>query len=345
LLGVFNLFDQVDSSDKQLAGFGSVDVKPIDNLKITLGLRVTRSTFDFIEVRDGPVNSGVRTTTGSGQKATAVTPKFGVSYQLDTNNMVYASASKGFRPGGAQSPVDPTFCAADLATLGLKGSPTSYKSDSLWSYEAGAKNKLLGGMLVLDVNVYLVKWKNIQQAIRLPRCSFDFIGNLGNATGKGTDISISVRPFSGLSLGANIGYNHTTYDQNVLGGNGVVIRQKGDHIGAASLTGSIFTQFDHELSSSMSGYMRADYSFQNKGIRANPNVSSYDPGLPGLPATSNLSMRAGIKMGGIDLSAFVNNLTNSNDPLSRGHDTIGSPLYYVETYRPRTFGVTAQFRY
>lgn len=31
----------------------------------------------------------------------ATTPKIGLSYQLDDNNMVYATAAKGFRPAGA----------------------------------------------------------------------------------------------------------------------------------------------------------------------------------------------------------------------------------------------------
>ena len=54
--------------------------------------------------------------------------------------MVYGTIAKGFRPGGAQAPVDPNFCASDLATLGLTASPRDYDSDSLWSYELGSKN-------------------------------------------------------------------------------------------------------------------------------------------------------------------------------------------------------------
>jgi len=47
----------------------------------------------------------------------------------------------------------------------------------------------------------------------------------------------------------------------------------------------------------------------------------------------------------VDFSLFVNNVTNSSDPLSRGHDTIPSTLFYVESYRPRTIGATVQVRY
>lgn len=344
-LGRYNLFDNIQSSDEQIAGFASVDIKPMNGLKITLGGRVTQNKFAFTEVRDGPTNSGTRTTFTAGQKQTAFTPKVGVSYELDGNNLLYASASKGFRPGGAQAPVDPTFCAKDLGTLGLTGSPREFKSDSLWSFEGGTKNKLFGGKLLLDVNAYYVKWKNIQQSIRLPTCSFSFIGNLGSATAKGTDISISATPVRGLTIGANIGYNDTTFDSDVFGGNGLLLKQAGDRIGGPQWTGSVFAQGKFPISASAKGYGRVDYTFSSKGIVANPKDFGYDVGLPGLGATDYLTLRAGVELGGIDVSAFVNNVTNSNDPLSRSHDAIGGPLYYVETYRPRTFGMTALFHY
>ncbi len=53
-------------------------------------------------------------------------------------------------------------------------------------------------------DVYYIKWKNIQQSIRLPTCSFAFISNLGEATGKGVDLSIVTKPFDSVQLGANL---------------------------------------------------------------------------------------------------------------------------------------------
>jgi iron complex outermembrane receptor protein len=42
---------------------------------------------------------------------------------------------------------------------------------------------------------------------------------------------------------------------------------------------------------------------------------------------------------------FVNNLTNSHDALARAHDTPTSPLYYAQSYQPRTIGVSVQVTY
>jgi outer membrane receptor protein involved in Fe transport len=344
-LGRFNLYDDIHATDKQTAAFASLDIKPTQRLTATAALRVSRNEFDFEEVRDGPVNSGVRTLSNASQSDTAVTPKVGVAFKIDRNNMLYASASKGFRPGGAQAPVDPTFCARDLATLGLTQSPREYDSDSLWSYEAGSKNQLLGGALTLDANAYYVKWSDIQQSVRLPTCSFSYIANLGKATGKGVDVSVAIKPLSMLQVGASVGYNDTTFDDQVIGGNGVVLKQGGDRIGGPKWTGAIYGLGEASLSGAVDGYLRVDYSFQSSGIPPNPSTFGYDPGLTTLPATNQLSTRVGAKFSSVDVSLFVNNLTDSNDPLARSHDATGSPLYYVQSYQPRTIGLTAQWRY
>jgi iron complex outermembrane recepter protein len=344
-LGRYNLFDDIVSTDKQLAGFGSVDYKPMDLLTLTAGARVSRNEFNFGETRDGPVNGGRRTFDTASQSATSFTPKLGANLKLDANNLLYTSVSKGFRPGGAQSPVDPVFCAADLATLGLTASPREYDSDSLWSYELGSKNRLFDGALLVDVNAYYVKWKNIQQSIRLPRCSFSYIANLGEATGKGADMSFVVRPATGLSLGAAVGYNTTSYDRGITGGNGLVIKQSGDRIGGPKFTGSLYGLVEHRITNAFDGYARVDYTFQGKGIPQNPADFGYDPGLTPLPSTNTLAVRFGGKFGNADLSLFVNNLTNQTAPISRAHDTIATSLYYDQTYTPRTVGVTWQVKY
>jgi iron complex outermembrane receptor protein len=344
-LGRYNLYDAINATDKQYAGFGSVDFKVTQKFTATAGLRVSRNQFNFGETRDGPVNGGVRTFTSAEQSATAVTPKVGASFHLDRDNMLYASISKGFRPGGAQAPVDPTFCAKDLATLGLTQSPGDYSSDSLWSYELGSKNQLLGGALTLDANAYYIKWSNIQQSLRLPTCNFAFISNLGKATGKGADVSVAAKPVPALQLGASVGYNQTQLDDQITGGNGLIIKQGGDRIGGPKWTGTVFGVGEASLTAALTGYVRLDYSFQSSGIPQNPNDFGYDAGLTTLPATHELSMRLGMRFSSVDVSVFANNLTDSNDPLARSHDTVTSGLYYVQSYVPRTVGVTVQVRY
>ncbi|MCI4589577.1 TonB-dependent receptor [Sphingobium sp. BYY-5] len=344
--GRYSLVNLVNAKDEQIAGYASVDVKPTSELTLTAAIRYSHVDFDFVNVTDGTGARNIRTTTTAGVKEGAWTPKIGISYKIAPNNMVYASATKGFRPGGAQARIINDLCAGDLATLGLTESPTSYQSDSLWSYEAGTKNALFGGKVSLGASVYLMKWKNIQQSVRLPTCSFSFIYNLGNATGKGGELSIDVRPITGMSVGGNLAYVDLTYDNDVLGGNGLLLKADGQHIGGPSWTGHVYGSYDAAVSDSVTAYIRGDYTFASHSYAAaEPQGYGYDSGLYALGGRNFVSARMGARFSGVDLSVFVDNLLNSNDILSRNHDSIGSSLYYDQTYRPRTVGLTAQVRY
>ncbi len=344
--GRYSFVELLNANDRQIAGYANIDIKPINRVKVSLAARFTHNKFDFADTQDGPTNGGVRTTIVGTQKENSWTPKFGVTYQATDTTMLYASATKGFRPGGAQGRVNAEFCAADLGTLGLTASPTAYKSDSLWSYEAGTKNKLFGGKVNLDLDGYVIKWKNIQQSVRLPTCSFSFIDNLGGATGKGVEASVAFIPMKGVSIGGNVAFTRLTYDSNVYGGNGLLLRAEGQRIGGPLWSGAVYGQVEQPIGARMTGYARVDYSFASKGIvMATQGTFGYDSGLPALNGTNYVSLRAGVRYGGVDLSLFADNLTNSSDLLSRNHDGVGGSLYYDQSYRPRTIGMTAQFHY
>ncbi|SFG00556.1 Outer membrane receptor proteins, mostly Fe transport [Novosphingobium sp. CF614] len=344
--GRYSYVNLVNAKDKQIAGYASIDAKPTEALTLTAAIRYSHVDFDFTNVADGTTTRNVRTVTTASMKEAAWTPKFGISYKISPNNMVYASATKGFRPGGAQAKILSDLCTGDLNTLGLTESPTAYGSDSLWSYEAGTKNSLFGGAVQLGASAYLMKWKNIQQSVRLPTCSFSFIYNLGDATGKGGELSIDVRPVEGLNLGGNLAYVHLTYDDNVYGGNGLMLKADGQHIGGPSWTGHLFGSYEREVGDGVDAYLRGDFSFASHTYQtAVSGAYGYDSGLTELPGRNFVSARMGARFSGVDLSVFVDNLLNSNDVLARNHDSIGSTLYYDQTYRPRTVGLTLQYRY
>jgi len=76
-----------------------------------------------------------------------------------------------------------------------------------------------------------------------------------------------------------------------------------------------------------------------------PNNGVSDPTYTGLPETKNLSLRAGLRFGGFDVSLFGQNLTNSHPIMSHTRDTNTSELFYDHTIRPRTVGITAAYRH
>lgn len=341
--GVYEFADDFAARDGQLAGFGEVSYEILNGLRLIAGVRLSRTRFSFIDHIGGPVNGGSTMARGV-QREIPITPKFGISYQLDPDNFIYATSSKGFRIGGAQGPVS-FLCKPDLAGLGYTSAPTQYQSDSVWSYEAGSKNSLLDGNIRLDVSVYYLKWRDIQHRIYLTNCGYSFVGNVGSATGRGIDFQSSFKPFNTLTLNAAISLNYIAFDKTISGSNGSIIARKGDSIGRIPLSILLSGQYELPLAEDRKPYVRADYQYRSRGRRPDPQSFGYDANIPRTPATHFVSLRAGITTPGWDISAFVDNLLNTHDGFERSHDTKTSPLYYNITFRPRTAGLTAVARF
>jgi iron complex outermembrane recepter protein len=352
-LGPSALYIVTQSVDTQYAAFGEASLELLRGLKLTAGLRYSHTKLEFADAQAGPFNgpsSDVRNQT----KANPLTPRFSLSYQIDPRTMVYATASKGFRIGGGNASLPSTTCAAELKAIGIPNAPETYKSDSLWNYEAGAKTKLFGDVLQLNGSAFYIKWKNIQQQVFL-KCAFQYVDNVGGATSKGFDLQAQLHPIAGLTLGSNIGYVRARYTSNAypgpVPGSGPksVIVTDGDSLGVHPWTVTGTADYERSIGTDRTLYanVTVEYHSHEKGRTANldPDSVSYDPALPPSPASTLVNMRVGARLKGVDVSAFVKNLTDTTVWLSRNHDTVGNPILQDTTFQPRTVGLTVSYRY
>jgi iron complex outermembrane recepter protein len=327
--------------DKQAAVFTQLSYKIVDKLKFDAGVRVAREWFDFFSSNAGPF-AGAGEDQGS-QSETPVTPKYGISYQADENNLYYVSAAKGFRPGGAQR-TPPSACAGDLDQLGLSTAPKTYKSDWVWSYEIGSKNRLLGGKLALDSSVFWINWDNIQQNITLVDCGQTLVGNLGSATSKGGDMAADVILTEALHASVTVAYTDATFDRTIASG-GVYEVVKG-----APLSGitpwAITISGNYQFSvGPQRTYLHLDYQIDTKARAPNPLVYGVDPTIGAKPETQFLTLKAGTLIDRLNASVFVDNLLNRQPELYRYRDVPSSALYYATTWRPRTIGLQLTYSY
>jgi iron complex outermembrane receptor protein len=175
------------------------------NWQVTAGLRYYNERQRRSEVDMGAVEAAYLEQNLGDATQHGWTPKVAVSYKFDPNNMVYASASKGFRAGGVGQSLL-SYCGL-LPELGLKpGEPTKYGADWVWNYEVGAKSQLLGGRLVLTAALFQMNWSNIQQNFTVPVCFLGITENEGAARSRGGELELSGRPWDFLELRAGIGY-------------------------------------------------------------------------------------------------------------------------------------------
>ena len=339
--------------DEQLAGFGQLDFNVTKNLKLSGGIRVSRTKFKFENVADGPVNGppAPRTDVGSTTE-TPVTGMIGISYQTDNGNLFYATISDGFRIGGANVPIYNRGC--DVAAVG--GVPTTYDSDRVRNYEAGAKLSFANNAIVVDGSAFLIKWKNRIGNVSIPpvgACPLSFTDNLGDVTSYGFDLAVRVRPTRGLTMSVAVGDANATYDDDYFP---TTTQTKptvsaGDAIEGSRTTFTISADYEFALSSGSEAYLRSDYTYAGRNDRTpglNPNNAVYDPAAPNDPGHANnlVNARVGVRFSGLDLSAFVNNLFDENRLIDTGALGAGSPLHGAFLVnRPRTFGLTLGYRY
>ncbi|HEX7781549.1 MAG TPA: TonB-dependent receptor [Sphingobium sp.] len=331
--------------DRQVAGFGQAGYEILSGLKLTAGVRVARNVFNSLEDKRGPFVGRNPVETAGTQKETPITPRFGLSYQPDSNNLFYVSAAKGFRTGGVNTAA-PNFCNAELQSLGISGDSSTYKSDSLWSYEAGTKNRILDGHLTIAASVFHIKWKDIQQRLQLTSCGVGITANLGKASSNGFDLSLQARPSDRFTAGFSIGYADAKLDDNIFGTGTTVFARKGQKIGGPPITVTMSGQYDVDLFDQKDGYFRVDTQFVSESPTLTQGVVGADPTIKRISDSYyQVSMRAGVLIGKIDASIFVDNLLGQTPILGTSRDTARSPLYYISSLRPRTFGMTLSYRY
>jgi iron complex outermembrane receptor protein len=342
--------------DKQYAVFGEANFKITDSLNFTAGVRYSHIDYTNVAVESGTIlgTNVINSTTSGSDKP--ITPRFVLNYQPSQDSLYYASSAKGFRPGGANAAL-PSNCTAGLPAP----IPSTFNSDSLWQYELGTKQTLLEHRLQVNASIYYLQWKNIQQFVYLT-CGLGFTPNLGNVTGKGGDIEVAWRATDDLTFGLNGAYTTTYYNgTEALTGAGEAVNlvTGGDHLPASPWNVSasseyVFNQIEKKP------YLRLDYQYATAQRSLVPyldanNAPNSDTTLPGLPVIRLLSVRAGMRFNGFDLSLFAQNALNYHTPIFVSRDLATTPLngysenfdsnYFGRGYAPRTLGVTATYHY
>jgi len=361
-------------TDRQVAIFGEGSYALTDRLKLTVGGRFAHIGFDLNHLGDGFENFGQETTAVS-HSENAFTPKVGLSFQANPDDLYYFTYAKGFRPGGGNSPL-PSYCNGDggLNQTGYPGgAPNAYGSDTTQSYEFGTKNNF-NNRLRIASSVYYIKWQNIQQSVYVGyNCGLQFTDNLGTAAAKGFDVQLESVLGGGFSLDAALGYTSARYTEStaapkpLLAIAGDAISGEGEVDGSPSssppLTVSVGLQYNFGIGE-RDAFIRMDweYAARNKWLTAlqDSGTTQYNPYVVPLSSTTFASLRGGVSFGNASVALFIDNLfdsrtitnyqleqTDYNIPTNSSGNYVWSqptPERNSFTFRPRTIGVTFTYR-
>jgi outer membrane receptor protein involved in Fe transport len=361
--------------DRQIAVYGELSYAFTNWFRLTVGERFSHTEFSLTHYADGLENYGPYTgipaspsVVHASQKESPHTPKVVASFQVDPKNLFYASYAKGFRVGGGNPPLPP-YCDADLAAAGYpNGAPLTYKSDSTQNYEIGSKNTI-GEALRIATSVYYIKWNNIQQNLYVAgNCALQFTDNLGEAVSWGGDLQAELA-LGQVRIDFATGYTSARFTRNspsncvpyavlpaipckASNGNAISGQAAIDYAPGTNppFTVALGAEYSFRLAQH-DAFARADWTYQSRNpwlsyLQDPRNAATYNPFTYTLPSTSFTTVRAGMYFGEWQISLFVDNLFGSarvtNYALGQpgGAPTVQENDY---TYRPRTFGINANW--
>ncbi|HKD54126.1 MAG TPA: TonB-dependent receptor [Steroidobacteraceae bacterium] len=278
----------------------------------------------------------------SENKDQGITPKFDLSYQYDKDLLLYATASKGFRPGGGNQPI-PTSgalgnqCAQNLADIGISGgAPLGYTPDHVWSYELGEKLRAAEGRVTFNTAVYFESWSNIQQDVPLP-CGFPFTGNLGNAHVYGAEVELDAVITAGFMFALNGSWSHARFIDNPVAPQTTIdnrVQNVPDWTSSASII------YRTPVNNRINFVARADNNYVGSRIdvTAQPNY---------LPSYNLLNLRAGVEGNHWNVMLYCNNVTNKVAQLSNTPAiNVNVPTFNrTAVATPLNFGVDMSYRF
>jgi iron complex outermembrane recepter protein len=125
------------------------------------------------------------------------TPKLNLAYKFDEDRMIYATYSKGFRPGG----------------VNRRGGFPPYKADYLTNYEAGWKTTWADGAVRFNGAAFVEMWDNFQYAY-LGENGLTNITNAGKAKIQGVEGYVDWAATNQLLLTAGATWLDPKLDQN-----------------------------------------------------------------------------------------------------------------------------------
>jgi iron complex outermembrane receptor protein len=304
---------------REYAVFGNATYHFGEWFDIAAGARFARNDQTFHNFSTGPLFGEADL---PGQSAENVWT-YSVSPQLHItpDSMAYARVATGYQPGG------PNFASPAIAG--------PYKSDTLTNYELGIKSELLERRLTLNVDVFEVKWKDIQ-LLAFTNGGFAYYSNGGTARSRGIEGDVSAHPTTGLTLSANFAYTDAVLTEDVASVQGL----SGDRLpNVARVSGAVQADYLQPLSGQWR--MQVGGGLRYQGARYSAVTSS--PQSFRLPPYAALDLYTALSNSNFTARIFAKNVANR-----RGY-TVFQPVQDASTgdfpqvlgtiLQPRTVGL------
>ena len=355
--------------DRDYAAFGQADFDVTDKLTLTGGLRAYKfnnslvgfygvnTTFFGTGVRQclgraaggGPFGIGIAVVPGSPctnlgvlnadgsispkvSKDSGYTWRANATYKLTPDNLVWVTASTGFRPGG----------------INRAGTAAPFGADKLYNYEFGTKNSFLNRRLTLNAVVFQEDWKNVQVTYQQPGGSgVALISNVGKARIRGIEGDFSYRSPTGFSLSGSAAYINAKLLTPFIPAS-TVAAPAGTRLPLTpKFKGNLIGRYEWTMSNTNKAHFQLAGAYIGKRTPVLAVVAATKTGM--LPAYFTLEASTGLTFGNSTIELYARNLTDARGQQSRAGrcninycgpsalDPIGE--VYRVYIQPRTIGL------
>lgn len=254
----FYLGDDVIPSDS-ISGFTHVEVRPVDNLTISGGIRYTDESKEFTFGRESLLDLPFALGEIDGQtydyQASRWDYRISLDYRWSDAILTYATFSTGFKGGGINP--RPFFVEQVVP----------FNPETLKAYEIGAKLDLFNRDLRLNLSGFINQYDQIQLILNQSfRDTFPASVpiNAGEAEMKGLEAELSATPIAGLLIDASASYldfEYTTLTEEAQA-SGIGYDGAAPFTSDWKLSGGI----QYEIDSGTAGVFtpRLDYAYQSE---------------------------------------------------------------------------------
>lgn len=341
---------------RQYAFFGEATLDITDRLHFTAGGRY----YDFRETRTittGGLFAAGDTGVVDETESDGFNPRFLLSYDLTEDLTLNAQASRGFRLGGVNDPLNVTLCTPQDEAI--FGEFQDYDDETLWNYEAGAKYN--NGPITLNVAGFYTDISNLQTTLDAGSCSSRIVFNVPEAHTTGFEWEFGAEVTSNFEIFFAGSWLEAEFDSTVVDGTGAIIGgiEEGNRLASVpEFQLSASGVYTVPLSSSSEAFFAA--SIQHVGDRITqpsdqvPGAGEFVSGLPFAGATGAevtsldlvldpyqiINLQAGLNWENWSLIGYINNVADENADLSFDRERGGRARLGFRTNQPRTFGVT-----
>ncbi len=342
--------------DRDYAAFGELSFDITDRLTLTGGGRLYKfdnSLVGFFGYNNpgyssnpvyacqGPavVSGSPCTNLDKRTKKTDFIHKLNLTYKFTDDVMMYATWSRGFRPGG----------------INRRGSLPPYGSDTLDNYELGWKTSF--GAVRFNGAVYQQDWNNIQLSF-LGANGLSEVRNAGIARIRGVEADVSYRA-GGLSLSAGGSFNDATIRRDFCAianatfdcttpGNDLLAPSGARLPVTAKFKGNVVARYEFPISG-MDGHVQ--FAVNHIGKRRSDLRTLENDLVGNFKAYTTADFSIGVKGEGWGAELFATNLFDSRGVINSavqcgeticgdaGDDTANGGVFYDNVIRPRLIGI------